>query len=310
MALNNITVLQEQADGSLKETLLTPANIGAAASSHDHPIATNTTAGFLSAADKQKLVAIKLPLFSIWGGSADTPCFDGGTVYWAAGIHNDRTYYLGGRFQELYIEYTGTAWRIGEGGSNYTDSEPTDALFPWDSSFSSFLVPVEKGTVPTYHIHEEAASFRSGFMSAADKTKLDGLQSALDVKATTDLVGSPVEYVLACSSETTALIAGTAKVTFRAPVAFRLTSVSASTTIAPTGSTLIVDINNGANSALSTKLSIDATKKTSSTAAVSAVIDTNFRDFSQDAEITIDVDQIGSLVAGAGLKVVLRGTRL
>jgi hypothetical protein len=128
--------------------------------------------------------------------------------------------------------------------------------------------------------------------------------------APTNLVGSPIEFVIAASNETPALTAGAAKVTFRAPVAFRLTSVSASVTVAPTGSTLIVDINNGANSALSTKLSIDATEKTSATAATAAVVDTSFRDFTQDAETTIDIDQIGSTVAGAGLKVILGGTRL
>jgi hypothetical protein len=128
--------------------------------------------------------------------------------------------------------------------------------------------------------------------------------------APTNLVGSPIEFVIAASNETPALTAGAAKVTFRAPVAFRLTSVSSSVTVAPTGSTLIVDINNGANSVLSTKLSIDATEKTSATAATPAVIDATYRDFSQNAEITIDIDQVGSTVAGAGLKVILGGTRL
>jgi len=126
----------------------------------------------------------------------------------------------------------------------------------------------------------------------------------------TNYVGLPVEYIIAASNETTALTAGAAKVTFRAPVGFRLTSVSASVTVAPTGSALVIDINNGADSVLSTKLSIDASDKSSATAATAAVINASFRDFAQDAEITIDVDQIGSTVAGAGLKVILRGTRL
>jgi hypothetical protein len=124
------------------------------------------------------------------------------------------------------------------------------------------------------------------------------------------LVGSPVEFVVACSNEITALTAGLAKVTFRAPVAFRLTGASSSVTVAPTGSTLVVDINNGVNSVLSTKLSIDAGTKTSTVAATPAVIDVSFRDFTQDTEITIDLDQVGSTIAGAGLKVILRGTRL
>ena len=121
---------------------------------------------------------------------------------------------------------------------------------------------------------------------------------------------SPLEITLACSDEITALTTGAAKVTFRAPFAFRLTAVRSSVTTAPPGSTLVVDINNVANSVLSTKLSIDATEKTSVTADTPAVIDATYQDFADDAEITIDIDQIGSTVAGAGLKVSLYGTRL
>ena len=120
--------------------------------------------------------------------------------------------------------------------------------------------------------------------------------------------GNPTEsFDIACSDETTALTTGTAKVTFRMPYAFTLSAVRASVTTAPTDATLIVDINEGGTTILSTKLSIDATEKTSTTAASAAVIsDTALAD---DAEITIDIDQIGSTVAGAGLKVYLIGTR-
>jgi hypothetical protein len=112
---------------------------------------------------------------------------------------------------------------------------------------------------------------------------------------------------VACSDETTALTTGTAKVTFRMPFAFTLSAVRASVTTAPTGAALVVDINEGGASILSTKLSIDATEKTSTTAATPAVIsDTALAD---DAEITIDIDQIGSTVAGAGLKVYLIGVK-
>lgn len=111
---------------------------------------------------------------------------------------------------------------------------------------------------------------------------------------------------IAVSDETTALTTGTAKVTFRMPFAFTLTAVRASVTTAPTGSVLTVDINEGGSSILSTKLTIDASEKTSTTAATPAVIsDTALAD---DAEITIDIDTVGSTVAGAGLKVYLIGT--
>lgn len=117
--------------------------------------------------------------------------------------------------------------------------------------------------------------------------------------------GGVTAIPIACSDETTALTTGTAKVTFRLPYALTLTAVRASVTTAPTGATLTVDINEGGVSILSTKLTIDAGEKTSTTAATPAVI--SDAALADDAEITIDIDQIGSTVAGAGLKVYLIG---
>jgi hypothetical protein len=117
----------------------------------------------------------------------------------------------------------------------------------------------------------------------------------------------PTEIQLAASDETTALTAGTAKVTFRMPHAMTLTAVRASlTTAQASGSIFTVDINESGTSILSTKLTIDNTEKTSTTAATPAVIsDTALAD---DAEITIDIDQIGDGTA-KGLKITLIGTR-
>jgi hypothetical protein len=114
-------------------------------------------------------------------------------------------------------------------------------------------------------------------------------------------------FCFALSDETTALTTGTAKVTWRVPYAFTVTAVRSSVTTAPTGSTLVVDINEGGTTILSTTLSIDASEKTSTTAATPAVIsDASLAD---DAEVTFDIDQIGSTIAGAGLKVTLIGHR-
>jgi hypothetical protein len=117
----------------------------------------------------------------------------------------------------------------------------------------------------------------------------------------------PAEIGVACSDEVTDLATGTAVVTFRMPFAMTLTGVRAGVSTAPTGSTVIVDINEAGTSVLSTKLSIDATEKTSTTAATAAVISDSA--LADDAEITIDIDQVGSTVAGTGLKVWLLGTR-
>lgn len=125
------------------------------------------------------------------------------------------------------------------------------------------------------------------------------------VNGATGAVVVPVPIQVAVSDETTDLATGTAKVTFRMPFAMTLTAVRASVNTAPTGSTLVVDINQNASSILSTKLSIDASEKTSTTAATPPVIsDTTLDD---DAEITIDIDQVGSSTPGKGLKVTLIG---
>lgn len=116
-----------------------------------------------------------------------------------------------------------------------------------------------------------------------------------------------VEFGIACSDESTALTAGTSKVTFRMPYAMTVTEVRASlNTAQATGDIFTVDINESGSSILSTKLTLDNTEKTSVTATTAPVIsDTSLAD---DAEITIDVDQIGDSTA-TGLKVLLKGTR-
>lgn len=120
-------------------------------------------------------------------------------------------------------------------------------------------------------------------------------------------IGLPEAIQLACSDETTSLSTGTAKITFRMPFALTVTQVRASLTTAQTsGSIFTVDINEAGASILSTKLTIDNTEKTSVTAATPPVIsDTALAD---DAEITIDIDQIGDGTA-KGLKVTIIGTR-
>jgi hypothetical protein len=91
------------------------------------------------------------------------------------------------------------------------------------------------------------------------------------------------------------------------PYAATLLAVRATVNTAPTGSTLIVDINEAGTSLLSTKLSIDASETTSTTAAVPAVISDSA--LADDAEITIDIDQVGSTVTGKGLKVYMKVRR-
>ncbi len=111
--------------------------------------------------------------------------------------------------------------------------------------------------------------------------------------------------IIAVSDETTAITTGTAKVTFRMPYAFTVTSVRASLTTASSSGIPTVDINEAGVSILSTKLTMDVSEKTSTTAATAPVIsDATLAD---DAEMTIDIDVAGT--GAKGLKVYIIGHR-
>jgi hypothetical protein len=143
------------------------------------------------------------------------------------------------------------------------------------------------------------AGTEQALVNDAGTLKRVTLQKIADIKPS-------VEYLtIAISDETTDLTTGTAKVTLHRPFAYELVSVYASLSTVATGSTVIFDINNGANSALSTKLSIDASEETSGTAASAAVIDATYKDFAANAKLTIDIDQRGSTNPGKGAKVTI-----
>lgn len=124
---------------------------------------------------------------------------------------------------------------------------------------------------------------------------------------TTIATSTPKVLQFACSNETSELIAGTAKVTLRAPYAMTLTAVRASINSysagSPGGGGITVDINVNGSSILSTKLTIDAGEKTSTTAATAAVISS--ASIADDDEISVDIDSVGN--GCTGLKVTLIG---
>ena len=116
-------------------------------------------------------------------------------------------------------------------------------------------------------------------------------------------------FIISLSDESTNLTTGTSKATFNMPFAMTLTGVKATVNTAPAGSTIVVDINEAGSTILTTKLSIDASELTSSTAASAAVIGGAGPALADDALITFDIDQVGSSTAGKGLKVTLYGYR-
>ena len=162
----------------------------------------------------------------------------------------------------------------------------SDTLQHTITSHSDVYIP---STPATGTIMNYAGSFYT--MSTA--TELGLLTESTDTLFTT----------IALSDETTALTAGTAVRTFRMPVACTITKVRANVNTAATGATIIVDINEGGVSILSTKLSIDVSETTSKTAATPYVISDSA--IADDAEITVDIDQVGSTIAGKGLKLII-----
>lgn len=120
-------------------------------------------------------------------------------------------------------------------------------------------------------------------------------------------VKSTESIIVAVTDEATAITAATAKITFRMPYAFTLTDIRASlSTAQSSGSIFTVDVNESGTTIISTKLTIDNTEKTSTTAATPRVISDSA--LADDAEMTVDVDQIGNGTA-TGLKVTLIGNR-
>lgn len=144
-------------------------------------------------------------------------------------------------------------------------------------------------------------------ISAIKSIKRVFSQNAGGSGAAVNLVGSPCEIQLAASDESTALTAGTSKVSFRMPFAMTLTEVRASLVTAQASGTIFtVNIKEAGLSVLSTRLTIDNTELTSVTAATPSVISDSA--LADDALITIDIDLVGDGTA-KGLKVLLKGTR-
>jgi hypothetical protein len=111
----------------------------------------------------------------------------------------------------------------------------------------------------------------------------------------------------AVSDETANLTIGTAKLTFRMPFAMTLSQVRLNVNTAPTGSALQVNVKENGTTIFSTKPQIDASSKTSVGSGTPAVISDPA--LADDAEITVDIDQVGSTVAGKGLKICLIGVK-
>lgn len=107
-------------------------------------------------------------------------------------------------------------------------------------------------------------------------------------------------FMVAISDEVTALTTGTAKITFRMPFACSMTALPRANVNTVSSSGLpTFDIKKNGTTIFSTTLTIDASEKTSVTAATPAVLTSSPTTFADDDEITIDISTAGTGTKGA-----------
>jgi len=137
---------------------------------------------------------------------------------------------------------------------------------------------------------------------------IDELLLNIQSWATSSGFGGSIKTVgVALSDETTNLTVGAAKITFRMPYGMTLTEVRANVNTASTGADIIVDIKQGGSSIFTTNLlHIDDGAETSVGSSTTPNITTSA--LTDNAEITMDLNQTGAITPGNGLKVWLIGT--
>ena len=123
--------------------------------------------------------------------------------------------------------------------------------------------------------------------------------NAAFAKANTEVI------IFAVTDDTSNITVSSARASFRAPSAMSLNATPrASLNVASTSGLVTCDIKlNGTSILGANKLSIDATEKTSTTAATATSLATNPTSVSDDAEFTVDITSAGT--GAKGLKITL-----
>jgi hypothetical protein len=182
-----------------------------------------------------------------------------------------------------------------------------------DATNAGLVTPATKARIDSnFYLVSPTTNTKLIRQISADSTMIKALKDSTDIgfKYTDSTITAyqKLQYghwILACSDETTAITTGTGKLTFRAPFAVTVTGVRMSLTTVSSSGIPTIDINEAGTTILSTKLTIDASEKTSTTAATAAVISDS--SISDDAEITIDFDVAGT--GATGVKVIIYWTR-
>jgi hypothetical protein len=135
---------------------------------------------------------------------------------------------------------------------------------------------------------------------SAERVLTDNSSILWDWATGSQVAGKAVEtWGIAFSDEATAITTGTSKATFMWPFAVTIVAVYAGLGVAQaSGSIFTVDVNEAGTTILSTKLTIDNTETTSTTAVTPPVISDS--SIAAGALMSIDVDQVGDGTAKGG----------
>jgi hypothetical protein len=154
------------------------------------------------------------------------------------------------------------------------------------------ITPIEIGTI---------GGDGTGWKARPSFNQVNANEAAL--KAAIEALQAEGGRDFALSDETSDLTTGT-KITWYPPYAVTLVGVYTSVTVAPTDSPLIVDIHASGTTIMDVdKIQIEADEFHSADAATQPdLTDTSLAQFEK---VEIIVDQIGSTIAGAGLKCYL-----
>jgi len=213
---------------------------------------------------------------------------------------NARNYPEGGDVVDLS---TGNILSLTAAGAPFTDNGTT-VIIPNYKLFGVACAFVKVGEIggsaitslPTSQITRSATPTLSS-------TNQEATNLELDVKATTEILefASSDELSEITASGTVAkfekqmLLAGT----------LDTASIVATLNTAPTGGNFIIDIKKNGVSIFSTLLSIDATEKTSRTAATPYVLSGGALNWVVGESLAVFVTQVGVTIKGAGLKIGL-----
>lgn len=137
-------------------------------------------------------------------------------------------------------------------------------------------------------------------------TYMRGLLASASSNAARIALDDKESLIVALGDETTDITTGVAKVTFRMPYAVAVDLPRASLSAASSSGTPTFDINKNGVSIFSTRVTIDASEKTSATAAAPAVMTSTPFNFDADDEVTIDIDVAGTGAKGAKIVFVMQ----